>query len=86
MLTPLDEHAAELLPEGPATLDELQPSVVERYAAMREQPDDPTAPGGGGAVAGAQPWLLGAGIVAAIIGLLAVLGLVLRERRGRRAS
>ncbi|SFS08087.1 hypothetical protein SAMN04487783_1048 [Agrococcus baldri] len=87
-VTPLDEHATELLPAGRATLEELQPSVVERYASMRAQPDDVTAPVGSRTPDGSvpQPWLLGAGIAAVVIGLLAVLGLVLRARRRRRAA
>src|SRR5690606_20109426 len=86
-ITPLDEHAVEQLPDGRAMLEELQPSVVERYASTRAQPDEPSdRVGGGDAAASAQPWLLGAGIVAAVIALLAVLGLVVRARRRGRAA
>ena len=81
--TPLDEHARADLPGGPAALDELQPTVVDRYAAMRGQTDDAAVGGGAAPAAGAQPWLIGAGIVAAVVGVLAAIGVAVRIRRAR---
>lgn len=83
-LTPLDEHAAAELPQGRATLAELQPSVVERTAAARAAGGDASVDGGGrDAPLGAQPWMLGAGIIAAVIGALAIIAIVRRARRRR---